>query len=198
MVCSFLSISKQKLCLFFSRVWRIKKNFLGSILDPVKIWYFVVNSLEKNKQNFCFKIDKKPHTKHHQINQFSWFLIDLMMFGMQFFVNFETKIMFSFLEGMVYKKILFGGLFWIHLKSDILLSILLRKMLKTFLSKLTKTAYQTSSNQSNFHGFDRFDDAWHTNFFQIFSNWMCVSWWAFCISNFCEYCEIQINRVLLK
>ena len=27
LVCSFLSILKQKLCLFFSRVWRIKKRF---------------------------------------------------------------------------------------------------------------------------------------------------------------------------
>ena len=54
----FLSISKQKLCLYFSRVWRVKKSFWSYILNPLKNIYFVVDTLEKNKHNFCFKIDK--------------------------------------------------------------------------------------------------------------------------------------------
>ena len=35
------------------------------------------------------------------------------MFGMQFFVNFETQIVFVFLERVAYKKMLFG----VHFKS---------------------------------------------------------------------------------
>ena len=40
---------------------------------PKKL-FFIRHTLEENKQKFCFKIDKKLHTKHHQINQFLWFL----------------------------------------------------------------------------------------------------------------------------
>jgi len=48
-----------------------KKKFFfgGGSLNPFKIRYLVVYTLEENKYNFCFKIDKKLHTKHHQIDQ---------------------------------------------------------------------------------------------------------------------------------
>jgi len=42
-----------------------KKSFLGYILNPLKTRYFVVDTLEENKQKFCFEINKKLHTKHH-------------------------------------------------------------------------------------------------------------------------------------
>jgi len=42
-----------------------KKAFWGSILNPIKIRYFVANTLEENKQKISFKIGKKLHTKHH-------------------------------------------------------------------------------------------------------------------------------------
>jgi hypothetical protein len=51
--------------------------------------YFVVNTFEKNQQKFCFQIGKK--------------LIDLMMFGMPFFANFETKLLLIFLKGIADK-----------------------------------------------------------------------------------------------
>ena len=50
LVCTFLSILKQKLCLFSSRVWRIKNVFLVSKLNPFKIRYLVVDTL---KQKLC-------------------------------------------------------------------------------------------------------------------------------------------------
>ena len=40
---------------------------------PTKL-FFIRHTLEENQQKFCFKIDKKLHTKHHQINQILWFL----------------------------------------------------------------------------------------------------------------------------
>ena len=80
---------------YFPRGYGILKNSVwGSILNPFKIGYFVVNTPEKNVENFSFKTDKKPHTKHHQINQISMVLIDLMTFG--------TRILPNFLECMSY------------------------------------------------------------------------------------------------
>ena len=69
----------------------------------------------KNTKLFFQKWHKKfgitITVRGDQIDQFLWFLIDLMMFGMQFFANFETKILFIFLKGVAYKKNLFGGRF---------------------------------------------------------------------------------------
>ena len=80
-------------------------------------------------------------------------LIDLMMFGIQFFANFDTKLLFIFLKGVAYKQKAFWRYIWIRENSTVLLSILLRKIHKSFVSKRTKTAYKTSSNRLNFHGF---------------------------------------------
>ena len=122
----FANFETNILFIFLKGVEYKKKAFRWSILNPCKIKYFVLNTLEKNKQTFCFKIGKKItyqtslnrsilsvfdrfddvwyahfcqfwNKKHHQIDQFWWFLIDLMMFGMQFFANLETKLLLIFL-----------------------------------------------------------------------------------------------------
>ena len=170
---------------------------------------------------------------NHQINQKLWKLIDLMMFGMQFFANFKRNFLLIFLKGIdnkisdfkwiqirppksfflyvtplrkintifvsklakncipniiksinfdsfwsiwwclvcsllsilkqkLYlfysrvwriKKKLFGGPFWIQLKSDILLPILLRKISKKFLLKLAKNSIPNIIKSINFHSF---------------------------------------------
>ena len=76
-----------------------------------------------------------------------------MMFGMQFFVNFETKLLFIFLKSMACKKKLFWGRFWISIKSSILLSIPLRKINKIFVSKLIKNCIPNIIKSINFHEF---------------------------------------------
>jgi hypothetical protein len=85
---------------FCFRVLATKYLILNGLKLDTKKTFFIRHTLEENKHNFCFKIDKKVHTKHHQIDQKLWKLIDLMMFGMQFFANFERKVLLIFLKGI--------------------------------------------------------------------------------------------------
>ena len=85
--------------------------------------------------------------------KFACFLIDLMMFGMQFLINFEAFIYLIFLKGTTYKK----RLFWIHFESikieTFCWQYLRRKCTKYSFENWSKTAYQTSKNRSNFYVF---------------------------------------------
>ena len=74
MVCIFLPILREKFCLFSSRALTTKYLILNGFKMYSKKLFFTRHTFEKNKHNFCFKIDKKLHTKHHQINQFLCFL----------------------------------------------------------------------------------------------------------------------------
>ena len=65
-------------------------------------------------------------------------LIDLMMFGMQFFVNFETKFLFIFLKGIDNKIFDFTEIQNRPPKSFFLYATPLRKINKICVSKLAK------------------------------------------------------------
>ena len=54
-----------KIVFFFLKGVAYKKSFLWYILNSLKTRYFVVDTIEENKQKFCFKIDKKLRNKHH-------------------------------------------------------------------------------------------------------------------------------------
>ena len=99
--------------------------------------------------------------------KFACFLIDLMMFGMQFLINFEAFIYLIFLKGTTYKK----RLFWIHFESikieTFCWQYLRRKCTKYSFENWSKTAYQTSKIDQIFMFFDRFDDVWYAVFDQF-------------------------------
>ena len=72
LVCRFFSILKWIFCTFFPRVLPTKLfNFHWFKMDP-KNNFFIRYTLEENKINKSFKIEKKRHTKHHQIDQKTW------------------------------------------------------------------------------------------------------------------------------
>ena len=105
--------------------------------------------------------------------KFSCFLIDLMMFGMQFLINFEAFIYLIFLKGTTYKK----RLFWIHFESmkieTFCWQYLRRKCTKYSFENWSKTAYQTSKNRSNFYVF------WSIWWCLVCSFWPILKW-VFC------------------
>ena len=63
---------KSILCIFFSRVLPTKLFFFRPKMDPKKN-NFVSNTLEESNVNKRFKIGKKRHTKHHEIDQIFMF-----------------------------------------------------------------------------------------------------------------------------
>ena len=117
--------------------------------------YFVVNTIEENQQKFCFKIGKK--------------LIDLMMFGMQFFASFETKLLLIFLKGIGTKYFILHRFKIDPPKGFFYTPHPWGKSTKVFFQKWQKTAYQTSSNRSILMVFDRFNDVWYAFFCQFWN-----------------------------
>ena len=80
-------------------------------------------------------------------------MIDLMMFGMQFFVNFETNLLFIFLKGIDNKIFDFTEIQNRLPKTFFLYVTPLRKINKNFVSKFTKNCIPNIIKSTNFHGF---------------------------------------------
>ena len=72
-----------------------------------------------------------------------------MMFGMPFMTNFETFIYIAFLKGITKKRLFFFGSILGPKTKNNCVGNTLEKNVKMLISKLKKTAYQTSSNRSN-------------------------------------------------
>ena len=81
----FVNFETKFLIIFVKGIDNKISHFKWIQNGPTKMLFFIRHTLEENKHNFCLKIDKKLHTKHHQIDQKLWKLIDLMMFDMQLF-----------------------------------------------------------------------------------------------------------------
>ena len=75
------------------------------------------------------------------------------MFGMQFFINFETKILFILLKGIDNKIFDFTEIQNRPPKSLFLYATPLRKINKSFVSKLTKNCILNIIKSINFYGF---------------------------------------------
>ena len=66
----FVGNFKRKFLLIFLRGIDNKISDCNWVQNgPPKKLFFIRHTLEENKHNFCSKIDKKLHTKHHQIDQ---------------------------------------------------------------------------------------------------------------------------------
>ena len=95
----FFANLKTKLCLFFSKGVVYKQCFLGSILIPCNIKYFVVSTIEENKQNFGLKLAKTACQK--SLNRIIFIVFDrfddvwyavLCQFSKQNFCLFSPKV----------------------------------------------------------------------------------------------------------
>ena len=90
-----------------------------------------------------------------------------MMFGTQFFANFETKLL------LIFSRVLTTKYFILHrFKIDLQKAFFYTphpwgKSTKVFFQKWQKTTYQTSSNRSILMVFDRFNDVWFAVFCQF-------------------------------
>ena len=170
MVCRFFSILKLLFILFSSRVWRIKKFFLGSILSQWKLNNFVGNTLGKNVQNIHSKIEKKRHTKHHQIDQKTWKFdrFDDVWYAVFFqFWNFRLSY---FLQG--YGKQ--NKYFWRSILSQWKINNFVGNTLEE--SNVNESFKIGQKRHTKHHKidqilmfFDRFDDVWYAVFDRFFS-----------------------------
>ena len=65
----FVNFETKFLIIFFKGIDNKISDFKWIQNGPPKMLFFIRHTLEENKHNFCLKIDKKLHTKHHQIDQ---------------------------------------------------------------------------------------------------------------------------------
>ena len=84
-----------------------KNKIFGIHFESIKMIKFVCNTLEKNVQILISQLVKNFIPNIIKPIDFSYFLIDLMMFGMQFLTNSEMNILYIFLKGITSKIIQF-------------------------------------------------------------------------------------------
>jgi hypothetical protein len=65
----FVNFETKFLIIFVKGIDNKISHFKWIQNGPTKMLFFIRHTLEENKHNFCLKIDKKLHTKHHQIDQ---------------------------------------------------------------------------------------------------------------------------------
>jgi hypothetical protein len=100
----FVRFETKLLCIFLKSIDNKKVDFSWIQIDLQKTFFLHATPLRKINKSFISKLAKNCIQNIIKSMKNYDNLIDLMMFGIQFFANFDTKLLFIFLKGVAYKQ----------------------------------------------------------------------------------------------